>query len=184
MHEYGRQAVHLVLGTAIAAALLIPIPNAASAIYAVCLLGGLICLETYLKGRYVPIITELIGAFERDDAFPGKGAFYFISSALFCSVVFKPETAFVAVLSLAILDAVATVAGIRFGRHRIVHGRTLEGSFAGFAVLCAILLTFTEPTTAIVAALVAAVAELLAPIDDNLIVPVAVGVALSLLALA
>lgn len=184
MDEYGRQAVHLIFGTAIAAVLLIPDPRMASMIYAAGLLGGLVCLEAHLKGWYVPVIAELVGAFERDGAFPGKGSFYFVASALFCSIVFRPDVAFVAVLSLAILDAVATVAGIRFGRHRIVNGRTLEGSLSGFAVLCAVLLTFTGPVAALTASAVAAVAELISPIDDNLVVPLVVGAALTLLPVA
>lgn len=184
MDEYGRQAVHLIFGTAIAAVLLVPDPRMAPMIYASGLLGGLVCLEAHLKGWYVPVIAELVSAFERDGAFPGKGSFYFVASALFCSIVFRPDVAFVAVLSLAILDAVATVAGIRFGRHRIVNGRTLEGSLSGFAVLYAVLLTFTGPVAALTASAVAAVAELISPIDDNLVVPLVVGAALTLLPIA
>lgn len=184
MGEYGRQTVHLIFGTAIAGMLLIPDPRMAPVIYAGGLLGGLICLEAHLKGWYVPVIAELLGAFERDDAFPGKGSFYFVASALFCSIVFRPDVAFVAVLSLAVLDAVATVAGIRFGRHRIVNGRTLEGSLGGFAALCAVLLTFSPLLTALTAPAVAAVAELISPIDDNLVIPLAVGAALTLLQIA
>lgn len=184
MHEYGRQAIHLIFGTALAAVLLIPAPGMASVIYAAGLLGGLMCLEAHLKGRYVPIIAELVDTFERDDAFPGKGSFYFVASALFCSIIFRPDVAFVAVLSLAVLDAVATTAGIRSGRHRIVNGRTLEGSFAGFTVLCATLLIFMEPAFALAASAVAAVSELISPIDDNLVIPLAVAAALTLLPIA
>jgi dolichol kinase len=184
MDEYGRQTVHLIFGTAIAAVLLIPLPGAAPVIYAAGLLGGLICMEAHLKGWYVPVIAELVGAFERNDAFPGKGSFYFVASALFCSIIFRPDVAFVAVLSLAILDAVATIAGIRFGRHRIVNGRTLEGSLSGFAALCVVLLTFSPPALALTASVVAAFAELVSPVDDNLVIPLTVGAALTLLPVA
>jgi phytol kinase len=181
MHEYGRQMVHLVFGLGIASVLLIPVPGLAVLIYASGLLGGLMLIEALLRGWYVPGITEIIGAFERDNVFPGKGTVYFVASALFCSVAFTPQVAFIAVISLTVLDSVATIAGIRFGRHPVINGRTLEGSGAGFLALFIVLLPMLPPSAALLVAGVTALAELVSPIDDNLVIPVAAGYALTLL---
>lgn len=181
MHEYGRQMVHLVFGLGIASLLLVPVPGLAVFIYASGLLGGLILIEALLRGWYVPGITEIIRVFERENVFPGKGTVYFVASALFCSVAFTPQVAFVAVLSLTVLDSVATLAGLRFGRHTIVNGRTLEGSGAGFLALLIVLLPMLPPSAALLVAGVAALAELLSPIDDNLVIPAAAGAVLALL---
>ncbi|TAJ44713.1 diacylglycerol/polyprenol kinase family protein [Methanofollis fontis] len=181
MNEYRRQAAHLVIGTGVAAILLLPFPGAATLIYASGLLGGLVLIETLIRGYHIPGISELVADLERDGAFPGKGSMYFVASALFCSIAFTAETAFVAVLSLAILDAVATMAGLRFGRHTIINGRTLEGSVSGFVALSIILLPIGGPAVALTASGVAAVVELLTPIDDNLVIPPIVGLVLTLL---
>ncbi|WP_067050844.1 diacylglycerol/polyprenol kinase family protein [Methanofollis ethanolicus] len=180
MHEYGRQMVHLVFGLGIASILLVPVPGLAVLIYASGLLGGLMLVEAVLRGWYVPGIAEIIGALEREDVFPGKGTVYFVASALFCSVAFAPQVAFIAVLSLTVLDSVATIAGLSFGRHKIINGKTLEGSGAGFFALFIVLLPMLHPSAALLVAGVAALAELLSPIDDNLVIPVAVGTALTL----
>lgn len=181
MHEYGRQIVHLVFGLGIASILLVPVPGLAVLLYAAGLLCGLILIEAILRGWYVPGITEIIGAFERENTFPGKGSVYFVASALFCSVAFRSEIAFVAVLSLTVLDSVATLAGLRFGRHRIINGRTIEGTGAGFLALFVVLLPLLSPSTSLIVAGVAALAELLSPIDDNLVIPVVTGAVLALL---
>jgi len=181
MHEYGRQVVHLVFGLGIASILLVPVPGLAVLIYASGLLGGLMLIEALLRGWYVPGITEIIGALERENVFPGKGTVYFVASALFCSVAFTPQVAFVAVLSLTVLDSVATLAGLRFGKHRIINGKTLEGSSAGFFALFFVLLPVLSLPAAFVVAAIATLAELLSPIDDNLVIPLVAGCVLTLL---
>ncbi|MBP2145607.1 dolichol kinase [Methanofollis sp. W23] len=181
MRELGRQAVHLIFGLGIAAVLLIPIPGLAPKIYAAFLIAGLIISEAILHGRHVPLFTAIVEAFERKETIPGKGAAYFVAAALFSSIFYDPPTAFIAVLSLAVLDSVATVAGLTFGRHPLVNGRTLEGSAGGFLALAAVLLILLPPLAALIAAATAMLAELLSPVDDNLVIPPAVGAVLTAL---
>ncbi|WP_265581358.1 diacylglycerol/polyprenol kinase family protein [Methanofollis aquaemaris] len=181
MRELGRQTVHLLFGIGIASILLIPVPGLAPKIYAALLIAGLIISEALLRGQYVPPFTEIVGAFERKETFPGKGAAYFVAGALFSSIFFTPDTAFVAVLSLAVLDSAATVVGITCGRHTLINGRTLEGSAGGFLTLAAVLLFILPPLPALVAAAAAMLAELLSPVDDNLVIPPVVGTVLTLL---
>lgn len=181
MRELGRQAVHLLFGLGIASVLLIPIPGLAPKIYATFLIAGLIISEAILHGHHVPPFTEIVGAFERTETIPGKGAAYFVAAALFSSIVYAPQPAFIAVLSLAVLDSAATVVGITLGRHPLVNGRTLEGSAGGFLALSAVLLLLLPPLAALTVAAAAMLAELLAPVDDNLVIPPVVGAVLTLI---
>lgn len=184
MHEYSRQMVHLVFGLVIAFILLVPVPDLAVLVYAASLLCGLMLVEVLLKGWYVPGVTEIVRAFERETVFPGKGTVYFVAGALFCAVAFTPKVAFIAVLSLTILDSVATLIGLRFGRHQIINGKTAEGSCAGFLVLFVALLLLLPPAVALLVAGIAALAELFSPIDDNLVIPVVTGSVLTFARLA
>ncbi|MDD3622974.1 MAG: hypothetical protein PHQ81_11285 [Methanofollis sp.] len=181
MRELGRQAVHLVFGLGIASILLIPIPGLAPKIYATFLIAGLIIAEAILRGHHVPLFSTIVETFERKETIPGKGAAYFVAAALFSSIVYDPQTAFVAVLSLAVLDSTATITGLTLGRHPLVNGRTLEGSAGGFFALAALLLFLLPPLAALIAAATAMLAELLSPVDDNLVIPPVVGAVLTAL---
>ena len=107
--------------------------------------------------------------------------------AVLLTIISVPKlAALVAIYTLAVADPLAAVIGIRFGRHRITHNRSLEGSLAFFAatlVIAALVLgygTGGSPVAiagaALVIALAAAGCELLPlRIDDNLTIPLFVG---------
>ena len=109
--------------------------------------------------------------------------------AVLLTILTVPKlAALVAIYTLAIADPLAAVIGIRFGRRRITHNRSLEGSAAFFAATTAIAAAvFHWGTTASAATIVwtavtigfaAAVCELLPlRIDDNLTIPIFVGFA-------
>ncbi|MDH3224044.1 MAG: hypothetical protein OEO23_10050, partial [Gemmatimonadota bacterium] len=84
-----------------------------------------------------------------------------------------------AVLVLALADPAAGVVGRLWGQRRVGAG-TLEGSAAFFAVSLAVLLAFATPAVALAGAVWVTVWEALPlPLDDNLIVPVATALALT-----
>jgi dolichol kinase len=109
--------------------------------------------------------------------------------AVLLTILTVPKlAALIAIYTLGIADPLAAVVGIRFGRHRITHNRTVEGSLAFFAttmfVAVAVLhwgTTAAPPAIAGVAAcvgLVALACELLPlRVDDNLTIPIVVGFA-------
>jgi dolichol kinase len=109
--------------------------------------------------------------------------------AVLLTIITLPKmAALVAIYTLAIADPIAAIVGIRLGRHRIAHNRTLEGSLAFFAVTVIIAATVLDRGThadpAQLAAmstaigLVAAACELVPlRIDDNLTIPIFVGFA-------
>jgi dolichol kinase len=145
------------------------------------LLAGSVLTDAVERGLRVPLISPLLDLLEREDAGPGRGAFYFVVATLGCLVLFDPFIAAVGVFVLALLDSVSTIIGRRYGRHRIRNGKSIEGFLAGVVVTAGALLFVLPPATAVLAATVAGVIELLSPVDDNLVIPPAVCLVLSLL---
>jgi len=107
--------------------------------------------------------------------------------AVLLTIITVPKAAaLVAIYTLAIADPLAAIVGIRFGRRRITHNRTLEGSLAFFTATITIATLVLRYGTlassgaiagaAFTIALVAAGCELLPlRIDDNLTIPLVVG---------
>jgi len=107
--------------------------------------------------------------------------------AVLLTILAVPKlAALVAIYTLAIADPLAAVVGIRFGRRRIAHDRTLEGSLAFFcatvAIAALVLRWGTDAAGLTIAGasatigIAAAGCELLPlRIDDNLTIPIFVG---------
>jgi len=107
--------------------------------------------------------------------------------AVLLTILSVPKrAALVGIYTLAVADPLAAVIGIRYGRRRIAHNRTLEGSLVFLAVTLAIAVLVlgwgTDAATLTVAGaagtigLAAAICEVLPlRIDDNLTIPLFVG---------
>ncbi len=92
------------------------------------------------------------------------------------------ELAVMAIAVLGLADPAAAVIGRRFGKHRLIHGRSLEGTITfvivGFVAAFSVGLLHLAPPAAAVgalgASLLGALAELTSRrIDDNLSIPLA-----------
>jgi phytol kinase len=181
MRETLRKLVHLLFGLGIAA-LIIIIPRPLMIdLLAIAILGGLILSELISRGYPIPFISRFVKFLDREDALPGRGALYFAISALLCLILFPVAAVIPAIIALAVLDGVATIAGRRFGKTRIWNGKTLEGTVVAMAGTFVCLLPFLTPPGAGVSTLVAGVVELVSPIDDNLTIPVSVCIVLTLI---
>ena len=89
---------------------------------------------------------------------------------------------FTAMGYLIFSDVASALIGVRFGRHRTIAGRSLEGSLAFFAVSLIVGLFFLPPLIALEGTVFVSVVELLPlPGNDNFWVPVLSGFFLSLL---
>ena len=120
-----------------------------------------------------------------------NSATWYATSLVALAALFQPVVAVVALVVLGVGDPAAALVGRRWGRVRLVHGRSLEGTlaffFAGFAASMGALTAWHPQLPADVAlgmagggAVAGAVAELLARrIDDNLVVPLAAALAAS-----
>jgi diacylglycerol kinase (CTP) len=107
--------------------------------------------------------------------------------AVLLTILTVPKlAALIAIATLAVADPLAAVVGIRFGRRRITHNRTVEGSLAFFvatvAIATVVLRWGASAAPASIAGIsttigLAAVGCELLPlrIDDNLTIPIFVG---------
>jgi len=174
MEELSRQAAHIAFGVGIAAFVALVDRSIAVPVFVLAIFCGCILSDAILRGYRIPLISPMVDSLERAEVLPGKGALFFTIGSLLCLVFFGSFAASVAILTLAVLDSIATVVGIRFGRTRITNGKSLEGTGAAVAVVILVLLPALPPAAAVAVAVVAGAVELLAPVDDNLVVPVAV----------
>jgi dolichol kinase len=141
-----------------------------------CLAAGSIMIVLMKEGRKIPVACWLEEKFEREGVlFPGYGAFWFVVGALLIAVSLSSRDEIAAsLLVLAAGDSAATIFGV-LGQHPLPHNRkkTVEGGAAFFIVSLSACL-FVGPMGVELAALGAAVESLDTPVDDNLLIPLAV----------
>lgn len=114
-----------------------------------------------------------------------NSATWFSTSLLLLALIGSPLLATVALGVLGFADPSAAIIGRRWGRTKLLHGRSLEGSLAfvavGFIVALSLLVGFfpalplgSAAAVALGASLAGAVAEAVSKrVDDNLMVPLA-----------
>jgi len=170
MREIFRKLVHILFGLAVAGLVIAVDHTIAMAILAIGLLTGVVLIDILLRGYRIPLFSSLVAFADRGDCLPGRGALFFAVSALACVILFPVQVAVPALVTVAVLDGVATLVGVRFGRIRIHNGKSLEGTSAGIIVTALALLPFLTVPGAVVAAVIAGLIELVSPIDDNLVI--------------
>ncbi|MDD1676480.1 MAG: phosphatidate cytidylyltransferase [Methanomicrobiales archaeon] len=180
MDEVARKVVHLVFGLGIAVLILFLPRDIVLGIIAVAVLSGCILSDALSRGFYVPLVSELVDRLERRNVVPGKGALYFATSALVSLIFFPTPVVVPAIVTLAVLDSIATLAGLHFGKRRVWGKKTLEGSVSGTVAAFAALILVLPLYHAVVVAMAAGILELFTPVDDNLIIPIGICILLTL----
>jgi len=191
--EIKRKLVHLSSLWMVAATLLLaPWPWAAAIIFFLLLLLTLISEHDFANGgRYLGrLYGKLFGKMLRNEVKPGQwivsGGAPVLAAALLVNLLFPP---WLAAASLAVMltgDAAAALVGRKFGRHKLVNEKSLEGSVCflvvGYVATAVILLITQRPVCdywiGIAAVLSACLTELFQKqlkIDDNFSIPLAVG---------
>jgi dolichol kinase len=109
-------------------------------------------------------------------------ATYMLISVTICIAAFSPEIAFLAIAFLAIGDTLAALVGLRFGKRKLFgSNKTMEGSIACFVGTFVFALLYIDPIIAFSGASAASIAESLPTwIDDNIKVPIASGIVMTL----
>ena len=174
MQEIVRKLIHLFFGLAIAGMVMILDHQTAIAILVGGLFIGIVLVDLILRGHKIPVFSSLVDYGNRCDPLPGKGAFFFAVSALLCVILFPVPIVVPGLVTIAVLDSVATLVGIRYGKRRVYNGKSWEGTIAGIVVTILVLLPFLTVPGAVVVSVIAGLIELFSPIDDNLVVPVSV----------
>lgn len=115
----------------------------------------------------------------------GAAPIFFAVGILLTLIIFPTPASSAAVAIFTIGDSTASIFGKMFGKTELSFnkGKTLEGSLIGLALAFLAATIFVSPLKAFAGALVAMVIESLPlPLNDNLIVPLAAAVTLTLLA--
>lgn len=146
--------------------------------------------EGYKRKLRLPIVSDIIDAAERAEAIeksPAGGALFFLTGSLFSLLLFSSNINIVcaSILILAFGDSASTLAGRKFGRRKIFYNpaKSWEGSIGGFAFAFLGAATQITLPIAFIGALAGMLAESLPiKLNDNILVPVLAGLAMSLAA--
>ena len=122
------------------------------------------------------------------NVFQVSGSMYVLFSAIICTMFFSKEIAVISLTIMLISDTCAALFGKAYGTRHLRNNKTLEGTTALFVSALLIMLIFNPiyPVTyaGILACFAATLAEMYEDkieIDDNLSIPLFVGLVLSVL---
>ena len=183
--ELNRQIFHMFLGLTIVLLLRYGFINNNTIL--ILILTGFILsfLSTKIK---IPVIYSLLQKFERNKdikRFPGKGIIFYFIGAYLSLILFPKEIAMASIMILALGDSVSHLYGLHYGRikHPLSSTKFFEGTIAGFVAGFIGALIFLPLLEAFLASLAAMAVEAIEikigaeQVDDNLIMPVAAGIA-------
>lgn len=110
-----------------------------------------------------------------------QGVVTFLLGAFLATVSFPIHIAATCIAVLAVGDSVSTLIGKMWGKHKLPvnQKKSWEGSTA-FFISVFILLWFFDPIKALWVAFITTLVEMLPEIDDNLTIPLTVGILLTI----
>jgi len=140
-----------------------------------------IAFEPYRIRHGIPVkkAADIAKPLMRSQEKRGIGGHIFFAAGAFIAVLAYPQEIAIAVILMSTLaDGGAAVVGSRWGKHKLVGKKTIEGSLTLFLIALALAALLVKPLlAAFVGAIVAVFVELL-PMNDNLTIPVAAGLAM------
>ena len=172
--ELKRQAVHMLAGLFMAGAVynIKPLLGDYIILPMAAIVVGLYVVPRV--GAHLPVVSHLLHHFERDHDkidFPFSGAFWYNLGIIAPVMMLPLKTACAIIVVLSIGDAVSTIIGRNYGRHRI--GKKSVEGFLAFAVLAGIAASFVVgPEKAFVFSIAGGLIEFNEWFDDNFSIPV------------
>lgn len=201
--EIKRKLIHLSSLWMVAATIILPRISVygrwiCCGVFTFCLAVTLISEHDYANGgRYLGrLYGKLFKNMLRSEVKPGQwivsGGAPVLAAALLVNLIFPPQIAAAALAVMLTGDAAAALAGRKFGKHKLVNGKSLEGTLSfilvgyGFLALTGIINGMPQKffLWGILAVITGAVVELFTAqikLDDNFTIPVSTGVVLSLI---
>lgn len=133
--------------------------------------------------EFEDLIEEEFKTVERPNTLPFKGAIEFGIGCFLATILFSEGVAIASVSVLSVADALSTLVGYYFGKYKlpINKNKTWEGSTTFLLITFFILVLFTNPLNAFILAIITTFVEMLPHIDDNISIPLALGISMSLL---
>jgi dolichol kinase len=162
--ELKRQFVHAIAGIVLASVLFFAgqVSLVYFCIFLIVLIGiGIPVVQKNPRSR----LAGIVSAFERQ------------MGALAAALLYPASIALYAILVLCIADAVAPIAGVAAGKHKLPwnKGKSYEGSLGFLIAAIAILLFAEAPLAAFAIAVIVTAVESLPKLDDNVTIPIAAG---------
>ena len=154
-------------------------------------LGVGLCISLIMEKRRVPALTWFLARYDKTtDVVPGQGPITFFTGTLISWYIFGGDIAILGVIALAFGDPTAYVFGKTFEGPRLPWNKrkTFAGTLSFMISPVIIISLMWGPILGVIAGVVGAVAESL-PFpnkllsDDNVIIPIAVSIALWVLTL-
>jgi dolichol kinase len=154
-------------------------------------------MRSYPNSKFTKLYNKFFCSLLRDHEKCTKrikitGATYVIVAALFCVIFFSKIIAVVALSVMLISDTAAALVGRKFGRNKMGEGKTVEGCLA--FVLSGIMVVYAlgyldgqishfyfSGCIAVIMALLAELYSRKLYIDDNLSIPLVVGIIMSVI---
>jgi dolichol kinase len=131
--------------------------------------------------EFEELIEDEFKTVERANSLPFKGAIEFGLGCFLATILFSESVSMACIAVMALADSLSTLVGYYFGKYKlpINKKKTWEGSTAFFFISFFILALFTNPLNALLLALIATFAEMLPFADDNLSIPIVLGISMS-----
>lgn len=202
IEEIKRKLIHLSSLWMVAATIVLPAISSygrwiACALIGVCLLITLISEHDYANGgKYLGrLYGKLFSKMLRSDVKPGQwsvsGGAPVLAAALLVNLIFPCPIAAAALAVMLTGDAAAALIGRKFGKHKLVNNKSLEGTvsfvIAGYIFLALTALCNQMPLNFYIAGIFAVIAgaavELFTEqikLDDNFTIPLTTGAVLSI----
>ena len=169
--ETERQIFHLILGTLLAASVMLMGKFYSLAFFGCSLIIGTVLSELLHRGYRVQPFHWFITRMERERVKPGRGTLNFFIGTFIALVFFDVQIVFASILILSFGDAFSTIVGKGIGRVKLRNKKTVEGFLAGFLASLIVVSPYLNIYIAVAACLAASLTELLSPVDDNIIIP-------------
>lgn len=174
LFELKRQAVHMLAGLAVSGIVynIKPLVGGYILIPMALLVTGLYVIPRV--GAHLPVVSHLLHHFEREHDkknFPFRGAFWYNLGIIPPVMLLPLNTACAVIVVLSIGDAMSTVFGRAYGKHKIGN-KSVEG-FLAFALFSAAAASFfVTPYVALALAIAGGLIEFIHWFDDNFLIPV------------
>lgn len=178
-----RQFIHFALGSLLVASYALLGSQATLFLTVVFLFFGALFSILLMQGYKFPLVERIHGHvhYGYEKKYPLLGAIMFLAGALIAQIVFPNGTVVLGALIVLVYgDSISTIVGSHLGSVKWVGNKTLEGTLSGLAVSFLFLLAIMPAGIALAAALIGMLAEAV-PLEDNIVVPVAVGLCLTIL---
>lgn len=188
--ELKREILHILVGIGALFLLIYNIiaPFMIFIILSICVLLSLLSLKFK-----IPLVNFFLDNFERAKdrkQFPGRAFLFAIAGSLLALQLFPRNIALASIVILTFADPISHITGKLFGKTKsfIDSRKNIEGHISGFIVSSLLAMFFVSPLLAISGSLIAMLFESIIieiqkiELDDNLIIPLAAGTAMFLIA--